>query len=93
MKVENAQVRVVECSIKPGEKDWTHTHPAGWFYVTRGGKLKVTHADGKIEVWEPKTGDSGWMEAEAPHTSENVGSEPMGFIIVEVKSAATSKKR
>ena len=93
VKVENAQVRVVECSIKPGEKDGTHTHPAGWFYVTRGGKLKVTHADGKIEVWEPKTGDSGWMEAEAPHTSENVGSEPMGFIIVEVKSAATSKKR
>ena len=44
-------------------------------------------------MWEPKTGESGWMEAEAPHTSENVGSEPMGVTIVEVKSAATSKKR
>lgn len=93
VKMENAQVRVVELSIKPGEKDKTHTHPAGWFYVTRGGKLKITHADGKIELWEPKAGESGWMEAEAPHMSENVGSEPMGVIIVEVKSAATSTKR
>ena len=93
VKVENAQVRVVENVLKPGEKDGIHTHPAGWFYVTRGGKMKVTHADGKSELWEPKTGDSGWMEAEGPHSSENVGTEPMGFILVEVKSAATSKKR
>jgi len=55
--------------------------------------MKVTHADGKSELWEPKTGDSGWMEAEGPHSSENVGTEPMGFILVEVKSAAASKKR
>jgi len=55
--------------------------------------MKVTHPDGKSEIWAPKTGDSGWMEAEAPHTSENVGTEPMGFILVEVKSAATSTAR
>jgi quercetin dioxygenase-like cupin family protein len=93
VKVDNAQVRVIENVLKPGEKDGVHTHPAGWFYVTRGGKMKVTHADGKSEVWAPKTGDSGWMEAEGPHSSENVGPEPMGFILVEVKSAATSTAR
>jgi quercetin dioxygenase-like cupin family protein len=93
VKVENAQVRVIENVLKPGEKDGSHTHPASWFYVTRGGKMKVTHPDGKSEIWAPKTGDSGWMEAEAPHTSENVGTEPMGFILVEVKSAATSTAR
>ena len=93
VKVENAQVRVIENVLRPGEKDATHTHPAGWFYVTQGGKMKVIHADGKIEMWEPKTGDSGWMEAEGAHTSENVGSAPMGFILVEVKSAASGKKR
>ena len=55
--------------------------------------MKVTRADGKVDLWEPKTGDSGWMEAEGAHTSENVGSAPMGFILVEVKSAGSSKKR
>jgi hypothetical protein len=29
------------------------------------------------------------MEAEGPHTSENVGKTTMGFIQVEVKSAAS----
>jgi beta-alanine degradation protein BauB len=93
VKVENAQVRVIENVLKPGDKDGVHTHPAGWFYVTRGGKMKITHADGKSEIWAPKTGDSGWMEAEAPHSSENVGTEPIGFILVEVKSAATTPAR
>jgi quercetin dioxygenase-like cupin family protein len=91
--VDNAQVRVIQNTLKPGEKDGTHTHPAGWFYVTQGGKMKVVAADGKVEMWEPKTGDSGWMEAEGKHTSENVGTAPMSFILVEVKSAATSSAR
>lgn len=93
VKVENAQVRVIENVLKPGEKDGSHTHPAGWFYVTRGGRMKVSHADGKVELWEPKTGDSGWMEAEGAHASENVGTAPMSFILVEVKGAATTSAR
>lgn len=93
VRAENAQVRVIENVLRPGDKDGTHTHPAGWFYVTQGGRMKVTTADGKVELWEPKTGDSGWMEAEGAHTSENVGTAPMSFILVEVKSAATSKSR
>lgn len=93
VKVENAQVRVVENVLGPGEKDGLHTHPAGWYYVTRGGRMKVTTAEGKTEIWEPKTGESGWMEAEGAHTSENVGTASMSFILVEVKSAATSKAR
>jgi hypothetical protein len=32
------------------------------------------------------------MEAEGPHTSENVGKAPMGYILVEVKSAAANSK-
>jgi quercetin dioxygenase-like cupin family protein len=88
VKVANAHVRVVECILKAGEKDSQHTHPAGWYYVTMGGKMKVTHADGKTEIWEPPTGESNWMEAEGPHTSENVGTSTMSFILVEVKGAA-----
>ncbi len=85
--VDNANVRVVENTLKPGEKDATHTHPAGWFYVTKPGTMKVVHADGKVETWNAKAGEQGWMEAEGPHTSENVGKTTMGFVLVEVKSA------
>jgi quercetin dioxygenase-like cupin family protein len=86
--VDNAQVRVLENTLKPGEKDGSHTHAAGWYYVTRGGMMRVVHEGGKTEVWTPTTGDSGWMDAEAVHTSENVGPASMSFILVEVKSAA-----
>jgi len=88
VRVDNSHVRVVENVLKPGEQDAQHTHPAGWYYVTEGGRMRVTYADGKVQIWEPKTGESGWMEAEAPHTSVNVGTTTMGFILVEVKSAS-----
>jgi mannose-6-phosphate isomerase-like protein (cupin superfamily) len=85
---DNAHVRVVENVLKPGEKDATHTHAAGWFYVTRSGTMKVVRADGRTDMWEAKAGAQGWMEAEGPHSSENVGKTALSFILVEVKSAA-----
>ena len=92
VRTENAHVRVIENTLAPGERDPMHTHPAGWFYVTRPGTMKVVHADGKTTLWEAKEGEAGWMEAEGPHTSENVGKTTVGFILVEVKSAAKSAK-
>ena len=88
VRVDNADVRVVENVLAPGEKDGVHTHPAGWYYVTQPGKMKVVHADGTAEIWDAKAGEAGWMDAEGPHTSENIGAAPMSFVLVEVKSAA-----
>jgi hypothetical protein len=50
--------------------------------------MKIVHEDGKSVIWEAKAGEQGWMEAEGPHTSENIGATTMGFVLVEVKSAA-----
>ena len=86
--VDNHSVRVVENTLGPGEKDPMHSHPAGWYYVTKPGKMRVVHEDGKAVVWDAKAGEAGWMEAEGPHTSENIGATTMGFVLVEVKSAA-----
>lgn len=86
--VDNAHVRVVENTLKPGDKDPMHTHPAGWFYVTQPGTMKVVHENGRVETWEAKAGKQGWSDAEGPHTSENVGKTTMSFVLVEVKSAA-----
>jgi oxalate decarboxylase/phosphoglucose isomerase-like protein (cupin superfamily) len=87
--VDNNDVRVVENTLGPGEKDPMHSHPAGWYYVTRPGKMRVVHEDGKVEVWDAKADEGGWLKAEGPHTSENIGKTTMGFILVEVKSAAS----
>jgi hypothetical protein len=70
-----------------------HTHPAGWFYVTQPGTMKVVHGGGRVEMWEAKAGKQGWSDAEGPHTSENVGKTTMGFVLVEVKSAASAPVR
>jgi quercetin dioxygenase-like cupin family protein len=78
--LENEHVRVIENTLAPGEKDAMHTHPSGWYYVTKPGTMKVVHADGKTETWEAKAGEAGWLKTEGPHTSE-------------VKSAAKSTAR
>ncbi len=87
--VDNASVRVVQATFKPGAKEGVHTHPAGWYYVTKGGTLKVSYADGKVEMWKAKTGEQAWMDGEAPHSAENVGKTTLQYILVEVKSAPT----
>ena len=87
--LENDHVRVIENTLPPGAKDDMHTHPSGWYYVTMPGTMKVVHADGKTEIWKARAGESGWLQTEGPHTSENIGKKTMGFVLVEIKSAAS----
>jgi len=84
---ENAYIRVIKSTFPPGATEPTHSHPAGWYYVTKGGTLKVTGADGKSENWVAKTGHDEWGDGEAPHTATNTGKAPMEYLLVEVKAA------
>lgn len=79
--MENEQVRVLEMSLKVGEKDQMHSHPSETVYFIKGGKAKIQLPDG------------GGMEAELPdghvmwtHVVENIGSSDIKAIIVESKS-------
>jgi mannose-6-phosphate isomerase-like protein (cupin superfamily) len=85
--LENADVRVIENTLAPGEKDAMHTHPSGWYYVTKPGMMKIVFADGKVATWEAKEGEGGWLQTKAPHTAENVGKTTLVYVLVEVKSA------
>jgi quercetin dioxygenase-like cupin family protein len=87
--VDNEHVRVIQSTFKPGAKEGVHTHAAGWYYVTKGGTLKVSYADGKVEMWKPKAGEQAWMDGEAAHSAENVGKTTLQYLMVEVKSAPT----
>ncbi len=84
---ETSQVRVIQDTIAPGEKEALHSHPAGWYYVVSPGTLKSVFADGKVEMWEAKPGEGGWIDGEGPHTSENVGKTPVTYVLVEIKGA------
>lgn len=88
---ENDQVRVLENTLAPGEKDPTHTHGAGWYYVTSPGTMKITFPDGKVATWESKPGESAWLKTKSPHADENVGKTSLTWVLVELKNAVESR--
>ena len=87
---ENAYIRVVRSHFAPGASEGAHTHPAGWYYVTRGGALTVTSANGKSSTWAASTGQSEWSDGEDTHTARNTRATPMEYLLVEVKTAPTA---
>jgi beta-alanine degradation protein BauB len=80
----NAHVRVLEYSSKPGDKEVMHSHPDVLLYVIQGGTLKSTTPDGTSKVIDYKTGDVFWRGA-ITHTGENVGTTEMKSLLIEVK--------
>jgi|SRR5687768_15719996 beta-alanine degradation protein BauB len=82
---ENDQVRVLEVSVKPGEKIATHSHPAHVAYVVEGGKLKITDSTGKPMEADAKPGDVFWFDP-VTHSAENTGTVPMKLVVVELKN-------
>lgn len=89
--LENDDVRVVQTTLAPGEKDPVHTHPSGWYYVVKPGTMKITFADGKVATWESQAGEGGWLKTKAAHSDENVGKTTIVWVLVEVKPAVKQK--
>ena len=88
--LENAQVRVLAVSLKPGQKAPLHAHPANVSYVLSDGKLRITLADGKTVDKEPKAGTASWSEA-VTHAVENIGTSDFTQVQIELKNAGTAK--
>jgi len=82
--LENDQVRVVEYSVKPGERDQPHTHPPKVSYVASGGSLRITLRDTSF-VTNDSTGKVTWRGSVPRHYAENVGSSPVRIVLFEVK--------
>ena len=88
--LENAQVRVLAVSLKPGQKAPMHSHPANVSYVLSDGKLRVTMADGKTVDKEPKAGTASWSDA-VTHAVENIGTTDFTQVQIELKNAGPAK--
>jgi quercetin dioxygenase-like cupin family protein len=86
VKLDNPQVRVLEAVLQPGDKEAPHSHPAYVVYVVEGGKVLNHLPDGKTSETEFKTGDVLYRDP-LTHWAENIGTKPVHFILVELKSS------
>lgn len=83
--LENDQVRILEYTLLPGQKDRRHTHPQRASHVIAGGTLRVGFPDGTSRVFEERAGDSDWSGPSPLHDTENIGATPIRILLVEVK--------
>ena len=85
--LENEYVRVIEYSLKPGQKDNPHRHPAKTSYVISGGILRVyPENEMPFDVEEIK-GTSEWSDKSGNHYVENIGKTTITILLTEIKNA------
>jgi quercetin dioxygenase-like cupin family protein len=85
--LENEHVRVIEYTLKPGEKDTPHTHPPKTYYVVSGGKLRVYPENEKLFDAEEVQGATEWAGYRGKHYVENIGTTTVILVLTEVKAA------
>ena len=81
---ENAQVRILDVRMKPGDKTEMHSHPAVVACAVTGGKFKFTSPDGQSMEIELDPGAAMYMDA-VEHATENVGATEGHVILIELK--------
>jgi quercetin dioxygenase-like cupin family protein len=84
LKLDNARVRVLDVTLKPGEKEKTHSHPAYVIYIIEGGKIRNHMADGTVTEAEFKAGEVYYRDP-LTHWAENIGNTTLRIVLVELK--------
>lgn len=85
VKLDNSRVRVYEVTVKPGEKEAVHSHPASVFYVLEGGKVRNHAPDGTTAEAELRAGDVLYRDP-LTHWAENIGNTTVRLVLVELKN-------
>ena len=86
--LENDDVRVLEYTLLPGQKDRRHTHPQRVAHVISGGQLRVGFPDGTHRDFDEIAGTSEWSKPSPLHDTQNIGTTPIKILLVEVKQRA-----
>ena len=81
---ENDKVRVLESTLKPGEVEGMHTHPAYVAYFLTPTTVKITTPDGNSSVKKPPAGKVLYGNS-AEHQIENVGDTLQRVLVIELK--------
>jgi quercetin dioxygenase-like cupin family protein len=90
--IDNADVRVLDVHLPPGQKVAMHSHPANVTYFVTDAKFKVTTPDGKTVERDSTAGQARWSDA-ATHSIENVGTNEVHLVQTELKGATAPAKK
>lgn len=85
--LENEYVRIIEYTLKPGEKDNTHTHPPKTSYIISGGILRIYPENEMPFDVEEISGNAEWSDKVGKHYVENIGKATVTILLTEIKSA------
>lgn len=84
---ENDKVRVLEYVSRPGIGvcgTGRHSHPDHVTVTLTPAKVKLTTADGKVQVNSIPAGSAFWDPA-STHSAENIGGSGSRMVLIEVK--------
>jgi quercetin dioxygenase-like cupin family protein len=72
---ENDVVRVIEITMRKGQRIPMHSHNKGLSYSLNGGKIRSTKEDGKSGVINVSRGEVSWSDADGveTHAVDNLG--------------------
>lgn len=84
VKLDNAKVRVLEATLKPGQKEALHSHPASIVYVMSNGTARNHGVDGKTKDVTYKAGDVLYRDP-LTHWAENIGTTTIHLLLIELK--------
>ena len=84
VKLENSRVRVLEATLRAGEKEQLHSHPTYVIHVIFAVKVRNHGADGKTTDSELAAGDTLHRDP-LTHWAENIGTTTIHLIFVELK--------
>jgi quercetin dioxygenase-like cupin family protein len=82
---ENDVIRVVEITMRKGQRIPMHQHERGVGYSLNRGRIRSTREDGKSEVVNVKKGEASWEERPYTHAVENLGGK-LVELSIEFKS-------
>ena len=82
--LDNPRARVMEATLKPGDKEQMHSHPSYIVYVIEGGKVRNHNADGSTSESTFTPGQTIYREP-VTHWSENIGTTTIRTLVVELK--------
>jgi quercetin dioxygenase-like cupin family protein len=82
--LDNPHVRVMEATLKPGDKEQMHSHPSYVVYVIDGGKVRNHGADGSTSESTFTPGQTIYRDP-VTHWSENIGTTTIRTVVIELK--------
>ena len=92
--LENDHVRVLDVTVQPGEREKLHAHcMPSVMYLMHEGKYKDYGPNGELleEVAEAAPADKFpmtlYLEPQGPHSVENLDSQPVRLLRIELKPA------